>query len=333
MAANQAQMLMLLNQVKNLESQLQMPQNQGMTANLMNGISPTPMASNPMSGINMNLLNVLSQMQSKGSKPMKSEKVKPSRVQGKPGQNNNPNLAKLLAALTGNDSGQQERGRCIWVTGLPESYQDADKLSNLFGNFGNVRKVVFTVKKPDGALIELDDARGCVKAVANMRGKKLDGQDIKISFTSIDQAGIKKDSTKSKDFREAKETWRFTGNKDSKFRRICMKRLRNLSSSIVVSNLPEGKADQLKKFIIESGYTVKSMEGSQRPVDESKPKSGYTMVVVELASVDEAIDAVANLHNSWPKKFGTMKKDRFDNSRGLVFSLAGVKEATEKSKA
>merc|ERR1719481_1794272 len=217
----------------------------------------------------MNLINMLSQIQ---SKPMKSEKPKPSQVQAKPGQNANPNVANLLAALTGSDSGKQERGRCIWITGLPESFQDADKLSNLFGNFGNVRKVVFTEKKPDGALIELDDARGCVKAVFNMRGKKLDGQDIKISFTSIDQAGMKKDSKKSKDFREAKETWRFTGNKDSKFRRICMKRLRNLSSSIVISNLPEGKANQLKKFIIESGYTVKSMEGSQRPVDESKPK-------------------------------------------------------------
>merc|ERR1712241_405785 len=138
--------------------------------------------------------------------------------------NSNPDITSLLAALNGNASGQEERGRCIWVTGLPESFQDADKLSNLFGNFGNVRKVVFTEKKPDGALIELDDARGCVKAVMNMRGKKLDGQNIKISFTSIDQAGMKKDSTKSKDFREAKESWRFTANKDSKFRRICMKR-------------------------------------------------------------------------------------------------------------
>merc|ERR1712012_1035704 len=117
------------------------------------------------------------------------------------------------------------------------------------------------------------------------------------------------------------------------FRRICLSRLRNLSSSVLVSNLPEGKSDQLKKFIIESGYTVKSMEGSQRPIDESKPRSDYTMVLVELASVEEAIDAVVNLHNSWPKKFGTMKKDRYDNSRGLVFSLAGVKETTEKSRA
>merc|ERR1712226_1238383 len=129
------------------------------------------------------------------------------------------------------------------------------------------------------------------------------------------------------------ETWRFSNNKDAKFRKICMARLRQLSSSVIVTNIPEGKSDQLKKFIIESGYTVKSMEGSQRPVDESKPKSDYTMARVELASVEEAIDAVANLHNSWPKKFGEMKKDKFENSRGLSFSLAGVKQSKDKSKA
>merc|ERR1712061_819926 len=133
----------------------------------------------------------------------------------------NANIASLLAALTGSSTRQEERGRCIWVTGLPESYQDSTKLINVFGNFGNVRKVVFTDKKPDGALIELDDARGSVKAVANMRGQKLDGQPIKVSFTKIDQAGMKNDD-KSKDVRQAKENWRFTGNKDSKYRKICM---------------------------------------------------------------------------------------------------------------
>merc|ERR1712083_1064685 len=173
---------------------------------------------------------------------------------------------------------------------------------------------------------ELDDVRGAVKAVAIMNGQKLDGQAIKVSFTKIDQAGMKKDDSKSKDVRQSKECWRFSGNKDAKFRRICLKRLFNLSNSIVVSNLPEDKSDQLKKFIIESGYTVKSMEGSQRPIDESKESSGYTMSFVELASIEEAISAVANLHNSWPKKFGEMKKDRYGNSRGLVFSLAGEKK-------
>merc|ERR1719262_2175810 len=272
-------------------------------------------------------------MQSKSSKQSKFVKpgTKPTR-KGSNASSGNTNISSLLAALTGSSNGQEERGRCIWVTGLPESYQDATKLINVFGNFGNVRKVVFSEKKPDGALIELDDSRGSVKAVANMRGQKLDGQTIKVSFTKIVQAGMK-NNDKSKDVRQAKENWRFSGNKDSKFRKICMARLRQLSNSVCVSNLPEGNSDLLKKFIIESGYTVKSMEGSQRPIDESKPKSDYTMVVVELASVEEAIDAVANLHNSWPKKFGTMKKDRYDNARGLVFSLTGVKQDKVKSKA
>merc|ERR1711962_935495 len=122
--------------------------------------------------------------------------------------------------------------------------------------------------------------------------QKLDGQTINVSFTSIDKAGIKPSDTKSKDMRQAKEYWRFSGNKDAKFRRICMSRLRGLTNSVLVSNIPHGKIDQLKKHIIEAGYTVKSMEGS-------KEKSDYTMSIVELASVEEAIDAVANLHNSW----------------------------------
>merc|ERR1712173_27569 len=263
--------------------------------------------------------------------PKRAMQNKGGKASAKPALNQNANLANLLKALTG--EGKQERGRCVWVTGLPEDYQDADKLVNIFGNFGNVRKVVFSEKKPDGALIELDDSRGSIKAVVNMNGQKLDGQAIKVSFTKIDQAGLKKDDTKSKDVRQAKENWRFTSNKESKFRKICMSRLRKLSSSVIVSNIPEGKSDQLKKHIIDAGYTVKSIVGSNRPDDKDKPKpnTGYTMAVVELASVEEAIAAVANLHNTWPKKFGTMKSDKFGNSRGLIFSFAGVKK--EKAKA
>merc|ERR1719273_2169462 len=275
---------------------------------------------------------MLGQMQSKDSKNQKSQvknKVKK--------ENGNPNMANLLAALTGATTpidDKPPRGKCIWVTGLPESYQDSDKLANLFGNFGNVRKIVYSEKKPDGALIELDDSRGSIKAVVNMNKQKLDGQAIKVGFTSINHAGLKADDKKSKDFRQAKENWRFTNNKEAKFRKICMSRLRRLSSFVIVSNIPEGKMDMVKKFVIESGYTVKSIEGSKRPEDKEKPSTGYTMALVELGSVKEGIAAVANLHNAWPKKFGTMKKDRNGNERGLSFSLAGVKkEKSEKSKA
>jgi len=314
-ANNQAQMLMLLNQVTNLENQLKMSN--------MAQSQPQPMGMDSSNILAM--MNLLKAAQS--SKPA-TKKNLGGKASTKP-SNKNSNLANLLATLAGGEV-QAERGRCVWVTGLPEEYQDADKLINIFSNFGNVRKVVFSVKKPDGALIELDDSRGSIKAVVNMNGKKLDGQAIKVSFTKIDQAGMKNDA-KSKDVRQAKENWRFSNNKEARFRKICMSRLRALSSSVIVSNVPEGKSDLLKKYIIESGYTVKSIEGSKRPEDKEKASTGYTMALVELASVEEAIAAVANLHNSWPKKLGTKKNDRFGNARGLAFSFAGVKK--EKSKA
>jgi hypothetical protein len=363
-ANNQAQMLMLLNQVTNLENQLKtsnMAQSQPMAQNQPMGMNPDNMlaminllkagqSSKPMmkknvgggyggargvGGSGMSCFNCNQEGHMARECPQGDRRDRRGKPNTKPAMNMNSNLANLLTSLAGGEV-REERGRCVWVTGLPEKYQDADKLLNIFGNFGNVRKVVFSEKKSDGALIELDDSRGAIKAVVNMNSQKLDGQAIKVSFTKIDSAGLKKDDSKSKDVRQAKENWRFTGNKEGKFRRICMSRLRKLTSSIIVSNVPEGKFDLLKKHIIESGYTVKSIEGSKRPEDKDKPKAstGYTMAFIELASVEEAIAAVANLHNSWPKKFGTMKNDSFDRPRGLVFSLAGEKkEKVEKSKA
>jgi len=303
MAANQAQLLVLLNQVSNLENQLRMP----------------AMAQNQMG---MNPANLLALMnKAKLAKGQNQTSNKNRRGQAIP--NAGSNLAGLLSAMAGGNA--NERTRCIWITGLPEEYQDADKLTNIFGNFGNVQRVKFTDKKPDGALIELDDPRGAVKAVVNMNNKKIDGSTIKVSFSKLERAGfIKEDDPKSKLVYKAKENWRFASkDKDTKFRKICMSRLRNLSNKVIVSNLPEGKIDQLKKYIIESGFTVKSIEGSKRPDEEGKPSTGYTMAIVELADIEETIAAVATLHNTWPVKLGTKKVNRFDRSLPLNFAFAG----------
>merc|ERR1719384_2277392 len=118
---------MLLNQVKNLENQMQTAQSQTMGIN--SALASNPMiglnaASNPTLDVNTNLLAMLNKMQSKGSKPMKSEKFGAKQTKksntGLPG---NASMTNLIAALTGNATGQEERGRSIWVTGLPDSYQ------------------------------------------------------------------------------------------------------------------------------------------------------------------------------------------------------------------
>jgi len=315
---NQAQMLMLLNQVTNLENQLgQMrsnPQNQA-----------TGMDSN-------NLLTIMGQLKAlqgnvstpnSGRRGKEFSKNQFANKGRKPFPSNDLNLAGLLASMSGNTI--MDRTPCVWVTGIPEEYQDADLLSNIFGNFGNVRRIKFTENKPDGALIEMDDPRSAWKCCACMNKQKLVGQEISVAPTKLDGAWIKKDDSKSKDFRQAKETWRYA--RESRFLKVCMARLKKITPKIIVSNLPEGKSSDLQKFIIEAGYTVKSIEeGNPRSEDGKKAKTGYTMAVVELASVEEAIDTVGKLHNSWPKKFGTKKNDRFGNARGLVFSFAGPKK-------
>jgi len=302
-------LLMLLNQVSNLQNQLTTP-----------SIPQNQMGVNPV-----NLMAVMNQAKLGKGQNLMSKK----NMRGQVSPNAGSNLAGLLSAMAGGNT--TERTRCIWITGLPEEYQDADKLTNIFGNFGNVQRVKFTDKKPDGALIELDDPRGAVKAVVNMNNQKIEGSTIKVSFSKLERAGfIKEDDPKSKLVYKAKENWRFAAkDKDTKFRKICMSRLRSLSNQVIVSNLPEGKMDQLKKYIIEAGFTVKSIEGSKRPEEEGKPSTGYTMAIVELANVEEAIAAVATLHNTWPIKLGAKKVNRFERALPLNFALAGVRK--EKS--
>jgi len=303
---NQAQAVALLNQVTQLENQLKM----------------SAALQQPQTGIDpMAALKMMTQLQALQG------------VKGKnaaPAQKGNVGVNDLVAALTGKQG--REAGHCVWVTGLPEEYQDAQKLLNIFGNFGNVRRIVFSEKKPDGALIQMDNASSAMKARFVTRNQTIGGKPfnvIQLDPAKIKKASIGKEDKKSMDVTKAKENWRFA--KDSKFLKICMARLRQLSPKIIVSNIPEGKEDLVKKHIIEAGYTVKSMEGSKRA---EAPKSGFTMQVIELASTEEAIGAVANLHNTWPKKMGTKNKDNFQRERGLNFSFAGsLKAEREKAKA
>jgi len=240
------------------------------------------------------------------------------------------NLAGLLASMAGGIAKQkqqpQERIRCIWVKGIAEDNQDADKLINVFGLFGNIQKIKFFDKKPDVALIEMSDAKGAEKAVAIMNSKKINGSVLQVSLCKSNDVKIQSSDSKSKDSAAIKQSWRYPTDK-SKGRAARLRHMKDLSNKIVVGNLPEGKFDQLKKHIIDSGLTVKLIEGIKRQKVEDqkvedKPKTEFTRAFVELATVDEAIGAIANLHNTWPNKFGKKRSDKEGRSYGLNFAFA-----------
>lgn len=230
---------------------------------------------------------------------------------------------------------------CLWVTGISKDCRDPDFLCNIFGNYGNVRRIKFSKKKPDGALIEMQDPRHVLKAYRFLNNLKLGGEYISVAPSKIEKVFVTSDDVNSKDYSRAiKEHWRY--RKDSKFTKIVMKRLSHPTPHLLVSNIPEGKISQLKNYIMESGYTVKEIEegkprkekeieeGKIRKQEDSKPRSN-TFAVVELASTEEAVSAVGKLHNTMPSNIGEKKTDQFGKTNGLVFSFTSKKELTEKA--
>jgi hypothetical protein len=218
---------------------------------------------------------------------------------------------------------------CVWVTGIPQECADADFLCNIFGNYGNVRRIKFSKKKADGALIEYQDPRQVTKSCRFLNNIKLCGEKISVKPSKIEKVFIFGDDEKSKDYSKAiKDHWRYS--KDGRFTKIIMKRLSHPTPHLLVSNVPQGKISELKNYMIESGYTVKSIEeGEPRKKDEKKSTSGI-FAVVELATAEEAISAVGKLHNTMPSSIG--KKKAFgDRLRGLVFSFTTKKDSNGKA--
>jgi RNA recognition motif-containing protein len=215
----------------------------------------------------------------------------------------------------------------VWVTGISKECADPDFLCNIFGNYGNVRRIKFSKKKPDGALIEMQDPRDVTKTCRFLNDIKLGGERISVKRTRLTKVFVSQDDENSKDFSKViKEHWRY--NKGSKFTKIIMKRASHPTPLILVSNVPEGKVSELKDYIIESGYTVKGIEeGKPRKEEDKKPTSNKTFVIVELASTEEAVSAVGKLHNTMPSNIGEKADQKFN--RGLVFTFATKRESKD----
>jgi len=237
-------------------------------------------------------------------------------------------LSGILASqLMGMNS--EKPSTLVWVTGISKECADADFLCNIFGNYGNVRRIKFSKKKPDGALIEMQDPRHVPKVCRYLNDVKLGGERISVKRTKLTKVFISGDDENSKDYSKAiKEHWRFS--KDSKFTKIVMKRLSHPTPLVLVSNVPAGKVSAVKNYIIESGYTVVGIEeGEPRKDEDKKPVSDNTFVVVELASTEEALSAVGKLHNTMPSNIGERKTYQGRTNRGLIFTFAYKKDSKE----
>jgi len=162
-----------------------------------------------------------------------------------------------------------------------------------------------------------------VKCCQFLNGIKLPGGKITVKPSKIEQIILTPydDPDQGKDFSGGYDH-RYR-DLNSKFAQTCLHRLGRPTCVLMVGRIPEDKMSELKAYIIESGYTVKNMEEGQKKKSagdvNGEPNKRSHFVFVELASVKQAVGAVAKLHNTMPKNMGEGHSNK--RFQRLVFSF------------
>merc|ERR1719273_1965335 len=215
----------------------------------------------------------------------------------------------------------------VWVSQIPEDFRNTKAIGNIFGNFGNVMKIKFSKKKPEGALVLMQDPSQAVRCCKLLHNTKLPGGKITVRPSRMDNIVIypHEDADTAKDFSQGFEH-RYR-DVNSKFAQTCLARVGRPTPVVMVANVPEDKMSELKAYIIESGYTIENFsEGKKKGTNETKEedpskKKRTSFVFVELSSTEEAVSAVARLHNTAQSM---PNEGRF---RRLGFAFTSNKEA------
>jgi len=222
----------------------------------------------------------------------------------------------MLQAMGGGGgmNGELEGGRCVWVSGIPEEFRKPQMLCNIFGCYGNVMRIRFSRKKPDGALIEFQEPQYAQNAFTNLNGVKFPDGRVRVVISKIAEMTMNpgEDSDLGKDFSRGMQ-FRYR-DYNSKFTQTCMRRLSRPTSKVMVSNIPEDKLSEVKEYFIESGFTVDEVQEGKKKEKEGGADRKSTYAIVSFSSSEEAIEAVGKLHND--TKF-------HQGRRGLQLSFAG----------
>jgi len=211
-----------------------------------------------------------------------------------------------------------DNGVCILVSQIPDDMANPDSISNLFGHYGDVMKVKVLHNKKDCALIQMSKPHQAALCRQFLDQQKIDNNTLCVSFSRIQ--GIRmpteidiENDVNTKDFTNVKGVHRFRNHN------VAAKLSKNLchpTAMLHVANMPDDfKAIDLQKYLVEEGFTVKDCQDCG--------KDGSGMALVQMASEQEAIKALAKCHNITPPGVKTK------NNAGLCFSFSGRKAASD----
>uniref|UniRef100_A0A5K3EUY2 RRM domain-containing protein n=1 Tax=Mesocestoides corti TaxID=53468 RepID=A0A5K3EUY2_MESCO len=182
------------------------------------------------------------------------------------------------------------------VSNLNEERVYPDALFTLFGVYGDVVRVKIMFNKKDTALIQFNDSQQAILAMQYLDRKVLWGQQMKIAISRHNYVQLPKED---KDNHLTKD---YSNNLLHRFRKPNSKNYQNIyppSHVLHLSNIPPNVSEEDVRSLFRSkGFNVVGFRFMQFHQKYSEQAKDNKMALVQLETVESAMEALIALHNT-----------------------------------
>lgn len=159
----------------------------------------------------------------------------------------------------------------------------------LFGVYGDVQRVKILFNKKENALVQMSDATQAQLAMSHLNGQRLHGNVIRVMLSKHPVVQLPRGGAGQE---EQALTRDFSGSSLHRFKKPGSKNFNNIfppSATLHLSNIPSSVSEEdLKDLFSSRGFSVKAFKFFQKD---------RKMALMQLASVEEAIEALITLHD------------------------------------
>ncbi|CAG5895729.1 polypyrimidine tract-binding protein 2-like isoform 2-T2 [Menidia menidia] len=183
-------------------------------------------------------------------------------------------------------AGQAVSSGVLLVSNLNEEMVTPQSLFTLFGVYGDVQRVKILYNKKDSALIQMSDSNQAQLAMSHLNGQKMYGKIIRVTLSKHQTVALPRDGLDDQGL-----TKDYASSSLHRFKKPGSKNFQNIfppSATLHLSNIPQDVTeDDLRLLFSNTGGTVKAFKFFQ----------DRKMALIQMSTVEEAIQALIDLHN------------------------------------
>uniref|UniRef100_A0A1A8N5W5 Polypyrimidine tract binding protein 2a n=1 Tax=Nothobranchius rachovii TaxID=451742 RepID=A0A1A8N5W5_9TELE len=174
----------------------------------------------------------------------------------------------------------------LLVSNLNEEMVTPQSLFTFFGVYGDVQRVKILYNKKDSALVQMSDCNQAQLAMSHLNGQKMYGNVIRVTLSKHQTVALPRDGLDVQGL-----TKDYANSPLHRFKKPGSKNFQNIfppSATLHLSNIPQNVTeDDLQLLFTNTGGTVKAFKFFQ----------DHKMALIQMSTVEEAIQALIDLHN------------------------------------